>query len=192
MDPRFAGNLAQPHAEIFSGGGAFWEFKKSNVMSRGGKREGAGRPRKPPIGAVVPDRPKRNARRRTRANRKPLDAAVRQAKDLTLRLLSELDAVTAHQDELEDFIIAETAGDRDTRRRAAMMRAVDLPSRAATLKLLVAATKAWADLERAAQAKPSSAPNERQGKKERARADAANAAEGTEWSGLVDESGPHH
>lgn len=60
-------------------------------------------------------------------------------KDLTRRMLDELDTVTSHIGELEDLIEAETANDRDGRRRAAMMKAVSLPVRANTLKMLLAA-----------------------------------------------------
>lgn len=59
--------------------------------------------------------------------------------DLTRRMLDELDTITAHIGELEDLIEAETANDRDDRRRAAMMKAVSLPVRSNTLKLLLAA-----------------------------------------------------
>lgn len=60
-------------------------------------------------------------------------------KDLTRRMLDELDTVTAHVGELEDLIESETANDRDGRRRAAMMKAISLPVRANTLKMLLAA-----------------------------------------------------
>ena len=59
--------------------------------------------------------------------------------DLTRRMLDELDTITAHIGELEDLIECETAADRDDRRRAAMMKAVSLPVRSNTLKLLMAA-----------------------------------------------------
>jgi hypothetical protein len=104
-------------------------------MPRGGPRKGAGRPQKP--GGK-------------RAKPKSLTVAIRQAQTLTLRLMAELDDVTTHEDAIGDLVVLETAGDRDGRRRAAMMRAIELPSRAATLKILVGATRAWADLERTA------------------------------------------
>lgn len=59
--------------------------------------------------------------------------------DLTRRMLDELDTITAHIGELEELIETETANDRDNRRRAAMMKAVSLPARSNTLKLLLAA-----------------------------------------------------
>lgn len=56
-------------------------------------------------------------------------------------MLDELDVVTSRRGELEDMIIAATDGDDDEARRTAMMRAVGLPSRAATLKTLALAFK---------------------------------------------------
>lgn len=66
--------------------------------------------------------------------------------DLVRRMLDELDATTSHLDELEELIEAETAGDKDGRRRAGMLKAISLPTRAATLKTLLTAQ---AELERA-------------------------------------------
>jgi len=110
-------------------------------MPRGGARQGAGRKKKPG-GKSKP------------AAKTTLIAAVRAAKGLTLRLLDELDAITTHQGDLEDLIELETIDDEDGgRRRAAMLKAIGLPSRAAVLKQLLAATRAWSDLERPA-AKP--------------------------------------
>jgi hypothetical protein len=59
--------------------------------------------------------------------------------DLTRRMLDELDTVTSHIGEMEELIEIETGNDRDDRRRAAMMKAVSLPVRANTLKMLLAA-----------------------------------------------------
>jgi len=152
-------------------------------MPRGGARPGAGRPRKKPIGADSPPKPKaaRATAKPSTAKPKSLDDAIQQAKDLTLRLMSELDAVTTHHGELEDLIIDETAGDRDAKRRNAMLRAIELPSRSATLKVLISATRAWADLERAAQPKPL-VP----GKKAAAQVAAETAGQGTEWGSDLD------
>lgn len=61
------------------------------------------------------------------------------ANNLLRRMLDELDTVTSHIGELEELIELETGGDRDDRRRAAMMKAVSLPVRANTLKMLLAA-----------------------------------------------------
>ena len=60
-------------------------------------------------------------------------------KDLVRRMLDELDATTSHVGELEGLIEAETAGDRDGRRRAGMLKAISLATRANTLKQLIAA-----------------------------------------------------
>ena len=61
------------------------------------------------------------------------------ANNLLRRMLDELDTVTSHIGELEELIELETHDDRDDRRRAAMMKAVSLPVRANTLKLLLMA-----------------------------------------------------
>jgi hypothetical protein len=85
------------------------------------------------------------------AIKKPEDAKTitREGKNLAVRMLSELMATTTQVDELEDMIISECAGDRDARRRTGMLRAVDLPARANTLKTLGLAVKAFIDAERA-------------------------------------------
>jgi hypothetical protein len=102
-------------------------------MPRGGARPGAGRKRKPRVAIAPPAE---------------LKTAIGRAKDLTLRLLSELDAVTAHIGEIEDLILAETDADEDGgRRRAAMLKAVSLGARSTVLKVLLTATRAWAELE---------------------------------------------
>jgi len=61
------------------------------------------------------------------------------ADNLLRRMLDELDTVTSHIGELESLIDDETHDDRDDRRRAAMLKAVSLPVRANTLKLLLMA-----------------------------------------------------
>jgi hypothetical protein len=83
--------------------------------------------------------------------KKPEDAKTitREGKGLAVRMLSELMATTTQVDELEDMIISECAGDRDARRRTGMLRAVDLPARANTLKTLALAAKAFAEYEKA-------------------------------------------
>lgn len=60
------------------------------------------------------------------------------ARGITGRLLDELDAVTAHAGELEDMICAEEG---DPRRRQALLKAVSLSERAATLKNLATTMK---------------------------------------------------
>ncbi len=76
--------------------------------------------------------------------------AIGRGRDLTLRLLDELDAATSHVGELEEAIEAETAADKTGQRRAAMLKAVGLPSRAGVIKDLSAAAKNWVALERQA------------------------------------------
>ncbi|TXI87782.1 MAG: hypothetical protein E6Q40_04570 [Cupriavidus sp.] len=56
-------------------------------------------------------------------------------------MLDELDVITSRRGELEDMIIDATDGDDDAARREAMMKAVSLPGRAATLKTLALAFK---------------------------------------------------
>ncbi len=55
---------------------------------------------------------------------------------LARRQLEELDATTSQIDQIEDDIDGETAGDRDGRRRAAMLKAVSLPARTMILKTI--------------------------------------------------------
>ena len=92
---------------------------------------------------------------------------IRRGRDLVGRLLDELDSSTTHVGQLEELIMAETEGDRDGRRRAAMLRAVALPTRAAVLKNLAAATRIMSE----------AAP----GKKDEAAEAARTAGAGTEW-----------
>ena len=74
---------------------------------------------------------------------KPLDAAqiANGGRDLVARMLEELDVTTSRRGELEDMIIADTAGDEGGDRRDGMMRAVSLPTRANTMKTLALALK---------------------------------------------------
>lgn len=66
---------------------------------------------------------------------------VGRGRNLTLRLLDELDATTAHLGEIEAAIVDETVKDRDSKRRNAMLSAVSLKARADTLKALALAAK---------------------------------------------------
>lgn len=75
-------------------------------------------------------------------------AVFTEGRSLALRMLDELGATTSRQGELEDMIIEETAGEKDGRRRIAMMRAVDLPNRAKTLKDLMLAAKTAVEVAR--------------------------------------------
>ena len=56
--------------------------------------------------------------------------------NLAERMLEVLHQVTTYQGELEALILAETADDRDGRRRSAMLKAISLPIRANTLKTI--------------------------------------------------------
>lgn len=62
---------------------------------------------------------------------------IEYAEQLARRMLDELHESTLALGEMEDLIYKETAGDADGRRRMAMLKAVSLPTRAATLKALV-------------------------------------------------------
>jgi hypothetical protein len=114
-----------------------------------------------------------------------LAEAVARARDLTGRLLNELDAVTAHPGELAREIEAETAGDATAARRTAMMRAIGLPSRSLILKTLTGAMREWAAIERAG-----TGPITALGKKTAAEAAArAPAPAGSPWD-LLDDDAP--
>lgn len=60
---------------------------------------------------------------------------------LVRRMLDELDVVTTHVGELEEMIEVETADDRNSKRRDAMLGAISLGGRAKTLKELATAFK---------------------------------------------------
>ena len=66
------------------------------------------------------------------------------------KLISELHSTIEHIDEIEDAIEDETAGDKDGKRRARMLAAVALPSRAAIANSLAQALKTLIPLERQA------------------------------------------
>jgi hypothetical protein len=68
-------------------------------------------------------------------------ALIQRGRDITGRLLNELDATTGHVGELEALITGATEDDRDGRRRHAMLQAVGLSTRAAVLKNLALAAK---------------------------------------------------
>ena len=72
-------------------------------------------------------------------------AIVSRGRDLVDRLMDELSATTAHVGEIEEMIEVDTAGDKDGRRRYAMMQAVTLSTRAGILKNLALAAKTLAD-----------------------------------------------
>lgn len=64
---------------------------------------------------------------------------------LAIRLLDELDAATSHPGELEAIIMEATGADESPKRAEALMKAVSLGSRAATLKALATAVKTLAE-----------------------------------------------
>ncbi|MBN8292830.1 hypothetical protein JI664_12720 [Rhodobacter sp. NTK016B] len=68
------------------------------------------------------------------------DQIVGRGHNLIFRLLDELDAATTHQGELADLI---EANEEDPRRKAAMLKAIDLPGRANVVKALATAFKTW-------------------------------------------------
>lgn len=68
------------------------------------------------------------------------DQIVGRGHNLIFRLLEELDATTTHHAELADMI---EAHEDDPRRRAAMMKAIELPGRANVVKALATAFKTW-------------------------------------------------
>ena len=65
---------------------------------------------------------------------------VSKGHNLIFRLLEELDATTTHHSELAGMI---EAHEDDPRRRAAMMKAIELPGRANVVKALATAFKTW-------------------------------------------------
>lgn len=68
------------------------------------------------------------------------DQIVGKGHNLIFRLLDELDATTTHHAELADMI---EAHEEDPRRKAAMMKAIELPGRANVVKALATAFKTW-------------------------------------------------
>jgi hypothetical protein len=68
------------------------------------------------------------------------DQIVGKGHNLIFRLLDELDATTTHQTQLAEMI---EAHEEDPRRRAAMMKAIELPGRANVIKALATAFKTW-------------------------------------------------
>lgn len=95
-------------------------------------------------------------------------AIIGRGRNLVVRLMDELETATTHLGELETLIEQETAGEKDPRRRNAMLKAVDLPVRAAALKNLANALKTLNE----------SRPL---GKKEEAQEASETAGQGTEW-----------
>jgi hypothetical protein len=70
---------------------------------------------------------------------KDLPEMIRRQQHLVARMLDELSAISEHHDAVERWIIAETAFDKDQRRRQRYLRSVGLDSRAGVLVKLAAA-----------------------------------------------------
>ncbi|MFY9294005.1 MAG: hypothetical protein WAP03_25420 [Methylorubrum rhodinum] len=72
-------------------------------------------------------------------------------REIAERLLSELDTVVGKRGDLEEAIEAFTIGDRDGgKRRAVMLRAIALPSNAATLRTIASALKTLGEVKHGA------------------------------------------
>ena len=74
---------------------------------------------------------------------------------LTMKMLAELEAITSHQDELEELIVSSTD---NPRRAQALQRAISLASRITALKDLAAASRVWIHEERKAFSIPDESP----------------------------------
>lgn len=126
--------------------GSSWEPSNVAIAARHGVTEGYIRKvakkfnwqRGAAVTQPAPPPPPREYLRRSSPDTGGMDDKAL-ADNLLRRMLDELDTVTSHIGELEDLIETETHDDRDDRRRAAMLKAVSLPVRANTLKLLLMA-----------------------------------------------------
>ena len=76
--------------------------------------------------------------------------ALSRSRAIAEKLFNELEGLIDNADEVEAAIVAETANDKDSQRRNAMLKAVSLPSRAATLRELSQVLKNTLPLERQA------------------------------------------
>lgn len=75
---------------------------------------------------------------------------IHEAREAVKEMIAELRRVLAKIDEIEDDIADETSGDKNGKRRAQMMAAVALPSRAQVAATLATALKTLVALERQA------------------------------------------
>lgn len=75
---------------------------------------------------------------------------IRSSRNILGKLFDELNDAIDHREEIEDDIVAETVDDKDGQRRARMLRAVALGSRAGVMLSLSAAMKNVIVLERQA------------------------------------------
>jgi hypothetical protein len=76
--------------------------------------------------------------------------ALSRSRAIAEKLFNDLERLIDGADEIEAAIVAETAQDKDSQRRNAMLKAVSLPSRAATLRELSQVLKNTLPLERQA------------------------------------------
>jgi hypothetical protein len=77
-------------------------------------------------------------------------STIKRGRGLVFSLLAELQEASDNREAIEEEIEIETAGDRDGKRRAMMLKAVGLPSRAGVMLNLSAAMKNIVALERQA------------------------------------------
>lgn len=75
---------------------------------------------------------------------------IARGREITARLLDELDTTTSRLGELEELIGDETAKDKSPQRRLAMERAISLPSRASAMASLAVSMQRLVGLERQA------------------------------------------
>lgn len=97
---------------------------------------------------AIPARPENQDRKppsEVDAGADPVDMG----RDLCIRLLAEIDASTGHLEEIESWIYEETANDVSGSRRAAMLKAISLPTRATTLKTIMQALQSAKAVEEA-------------------------------------------
>jgi hypothetical protein len=111
--------------------GAIRKRSKVEGWEKGIERAG---PRQKPAPAREKPRPKAEKEDPAEAAKElpPMDMSL----DVAKRLLAELDFYTAHLEDLQDDIYEDTKNDRSTQRRYAMLKAIDLGSRASTLKTI--------------------------------------------------------
>ena len=77
-------------------------------------------------------------------------ADIREGRALTRAMMAELQKACEFTADIEDAVLAETSGDENGKRRAMMLRAVALPSRATVIGNLSSAIKTLIGLERQA------------------------------------------
>jgi hypothetical protein len=75
---------------------------------------------------------------------------IAQGRTLVIHMFGELHKENTQLDELQDTIIDETKGDRDGKRRNAMLKAISLPARAGVMRDLAGALSRLIPLERTA------------------------------------------